>query len=94
MGWQFVFPQDNRFINKTAGEQGRYLSHETTIQRAVKETVRKTDITKRASSYTFRYSFAAHLLTDGYDIRTVQDLLGHKDINTTRIYIYVLNRGG
>ena len=92
--WQFVFPQDNRFVNNTTGEQGRYHVHETIVHRVVKDAVRKTGITKRASSHTFRHSFATHLLADGYDIRTVQELLGHKDVKTTMIYTHVLNRGG
>ena len=80
--------------HRISGERRRHHRHESVLQRAVKEAVRSAGVSKPATCYTFRHSFAAHLLEDGYDIRTVQDLLGHKDVSTTMIYTHVLNRGG
>jgi len=92
--WQWVFPQEHRWKNTKTGEEGRHHVHESIIQKAVAAAVRKAGLVKRITCHTFRHSFATHLLADGYDIRTVQELLGHKDLKTTMIYTHVLNRGG
>lgn len=92
--WQWVFPQENRWKNTKTGEEGRHHMHQTLLQRAIREAVSKTGIVKRIGCHTFRHTFATHLLEDGYDIRTIQELMGHKDVSTTMIYTHVLNKGG
>lgn len=91
--WQWVFPQQQRWVNRKTWKEGRHHVDATVIQRAVKLAVDKCGLTKRITCHTFRHSFATHLLEGGYDIRTVQLLLGHKDVKTTMIYTHVLNRG-
>ena len=91
--WQWVFPQENRWKNRKTNEEGRHHVDESLVQKAVRDAVNRAGLTKRATCHTFRHSFATHLLGAGYDIRTVQELLGHKDVKTTMIYTHVLNRG-
>ncbi len=93
-GWQYVFPSRNLSIDPRSGKTRRHHVDEKGVQRAMKQAVRDAGLTKPATPHTLRHSFATHLLQSGYDIRTVQELLGHADVATTMIYTHVLNRGG
>ena len=94
LAWQYLFASDMLSKDPRSGNMGRHHLNPRTIQRGVKEAIKKSGINKHASCHTFRHSFATHLLEGGYDIRTVQELLGHADVNTTMIYTHVLNKGG
>lgn len=93
-GWQWVVPQERRWKDRKTGRESRHHVRETLVQRAVRQAVREAGIAKHGGCHTFRHSFATHLLESGYNIRTIQELLGRNDVRTTMVYTHALNRGG
>ena len=89
-----MFPAGRTYVDPASGQRRRHHLHETVVQRSFKEALRASGIPKTGSCHTLRHSFATYLLESGYDIRTVQELLGHRNVATTMIYTHVLNRGG
>jgi site-specific recombinase XerD len=92
--WQFIFPAGKLSVSPHDNKTRRHHLSDTSVQKAVRRAVQRAGVDKQAGCHTFRHSFATHLREAGYDIRTVQELLGHKDVRTTMVYTHVLNRGG